>query len=70
MSTRARTPAWAVVLGTLTLIGVADTSWAAVTTTRVSVSTAGAQNRASDAGSVVAGDINGQCDVFVRCDGL
>lgn len=45
MNVRTRTPAWAVVLGTLTLIGVADTSWAAVTTTRVSVSTTGAETQ-------------------------
>jgi Tol biopolymer transport system component len=46
MTLRRWIPAWAAVLGTLTLIGVADTSWAAVTTTRVSVSTAGAETRA------------------------
>ena len=34
-------PAWAAVLGTLTLTASAGTSWAAVTTTRVSVSTTG-----------------------------
>jgi hypothetical protein len=34
-------PAWAAVLGTLALTASAGTSWAAVTTTRVSVSTAG-----------------------------